>query len=117
MKPFLDVEKLITNHQLSEKEMYLLITDKLEEIRSFVDNINYVKENLNFLELNPITDCNKKIETIKPLEVGSIELDSKLAKISNNIDVLLKNYNETCEVINKKFAMYDKLLIKIESKN
>lgn len=97
--------------------MYLLITDKLEEIKSFVDNINYVKENLNFLELNPITDCNKKIEMIKPMEVESIELDSKLAKVSGNIDVLLKNYNETCDVINKKFALYDKLLKKIESKN
>jgi hypothetical protein len=111
------VEKLLSNHQLSEKEMYLLITDKLDEIRSFTDNINYVKENLNFLELNPITDCNKKIEMIKPLEVESIELDSKLSKVGNNIDILLKNYNETCDVINKKFALYDKLLRRIESNN
>lgn len=97
--------------------MYLLITDKLEEIKSFVENINYIKENLNFLELNPVSDCNKKIELIKPLEVESIELDSKLTNINNNIDILLKNYNETCDVINKKFALYDKLLKRLENKN
>ncbi len=111
------MEKLITNNQLTEKEMYLLIMDKYDEIRSFVDNINFVKENVNFLDLNPITDCNKKIELIKPIEVQSIELDSKLSKVSGNIDVLLKNYNETCDVINKKFALYDKLLRKLESKS
>ncbi len=111
------MEKLITNNQLNEKEMYLLINDKIEEIKSFANNIIYIRENLNFLELNPVTDCNKKIEQIKNLEVESIELDSKLCKMNNNIDILLKNYNETCDVINKKFALYDKLLKRLEKKN
>ncbi len=110
------MEKLKNNHTLQEKEMYVLITDKSDEIKTFLENINYVKENLNFLELNPITDGNKKIESIKPLEIDSIDLDSKLLKINNNVDVLLKNYNETCEVINKKFALYDKLLSNLENK-
>lgn len=96
--------------------MYLLITDKCDDIKNFVDNTNYIKENLNFLDLNPITDCNKKIEMLRPIEVDSIDLDSKLLKVNNNIDILLKNYNETCEVINKKFALYDRLLSKLENK-
>ena len=97
--------------------MYILISDKVDEVKDFVDNINYVKENLNFLELNPITDSNNKIEMIKPLEVDSIDLESKLSKVNNNVDVLLKNYNETCDVINKKFALYDRLLRKLENSN
>ena len=109
------MEKIKNNHNLQEKEMYYLIDDKSDEIKTFLDNTNYVKENLNFLEMNPITDANKKIDMIKPLEEKSIELDSKLMKLDTNVDILLKNYNETCDVINRKFAMYDKLLKKLES--
>jgi len=97
--------------------MYLLITDKLEEIKNFVEHITFFKENLNFLDLNPITDSNKKIEMIKPIEVESIDLESKLSNVNKNVDILLKNYNETCSVINKKFALYDKLLKRLENKN
>merc|ERR1711957_835620 len=116
LKPFFDLEKVKNKHNLEEKEMMFLITQKDDEIRIFLDNINYVKENLNFLEMNPITDANKKIDMLKPLEEKSIGLDSNLVKINTNVDTLLKNYSETCDVINRKFAMYDKLLKKLESK-
>ena len=109
------MEKLKNNFSLGEREMYLLIISKNDEIKVFVENILYVKENLNYLELNPVTDSDKKINLLKPLEIDSIDLDSKLSKVTNNIDVLLKNYNETCEIINKKFALYDKLLSKLEN--
>jgi len=110
------MEKIKNKNNLEEKEMYFLIENKDDDIRNFLDNINYVKENLNFLEMNPITDADKKIDMLKPLEEKSIGLDANLIKINSNVDTLLKNYSETCDVINRKFAMYDKLLKKLENK-
>jgi hypothetical protein len=116
LKPYFDLDKIKNKNNLEEKEMYFLIENKEEDIRNFLDNINYLKENLKFLEMNPITDANKKIEMLKPLEEKSIGLDSNLMKININIDTLLKNYSETCDVLNRKFAIYDKLLKKLENK-
>ena len=43
-----------------------------------------------------------------------MDIESKVLQLSNNIDNLLKNYNQSVNVINEKFNMYDKLLKKYE---
>ena len=82
-----------------------------EEIESFLKNIEYIKQNQQYLESNS-NDIDEKIKIIKPLEVKSMNIESKVNKMSDNIDNLLKNYTETIDIINKKFALYHELLDK-----
>ncbi len=41
-----------------------------------------------------------------------MNIENKVNKMSNNIDNLLKNYTETIDIINNKFALYNELLDK-----
>jgi len=50
------------------------------------------------------------MKTLQSHEIKTIDLESKMAKMSDNIDLLLQNYNETVDIINKKFALYNQLL-------
>ena len=82
-----------------------------EEIESFLKNIEYIKQNQQYLESDS-SDIDEKIKIIKPLEIKSMNIESKVNKMSDNIDNLLKNYTETIDIINKKFALYNELLDK-----
>ena len=82
-----------------------------EEIESFLKNIEFIKQNQQYLESDS-SDIDEKIKIIKPLEVKSMNIESKVNKMSDNIDNLLKNYTETIDIINKKFALYNELLDK-----
>ncbi len=116
LSPLLDIEKLRSEFNISEKEMYLMIMSNFDEMKEFSINLNFIKENQNYLELNPVVDGQDKIQKLKPLELKTMDLDTKVLQISNNVDTLLKNYNETVGVINQKFSMYNKLLKKLEAK-
>lgn len=94
--------------------MYMLIVSNFDEMKKFCKNLNFIKENQNYLELNPIVDGHDKIQKLKPLELQSMDLETKVMQVSDNIDILLKNYNETVNVINEKFSMYNKLLKSLE---
>ena len=82
-----------------------------EEIESFLKNIEFIKQNQQYLESDS-SDIDEKIKIIKPLEIKSMNIESKVNKMSDNIDNLLKNYTETIDIINKKFALYNELLDK-----
>ena len=63
-----------------------------EEIESFLKNIEYIKQNQQYLESN-LNDIDEKIKIIKPLEVKSMNIESKVNKMSDNIDNLyIMNY-------------------------
>ncbi len=94
--------------------MYLMIISNYDELKKFCKNLNFIKENQNYLELTPVVDSQDKILKLKPLELQTMDIESKVLQLSNNIDNLLKNYNQTVNVINEKFNMYDKLLKKYE---
>ena len=112
LSPLLDPEKLKDESNLQDKEMYFLLISNFDELKSFLENLNYVKKNQMYLELNPIVDVQYKIKTMKPLELKTMNLESKISKMTDNIDNLLQNYNETIEIINQKFALYNELLDK-----
>ena len=82
----------------------------LSSIVIFFSRVYINKKNQKYLELNPIVDVDEKINTIKPLELQSMNLEAKVSKMNDNVDNLLKNYNETIDIINKKFALYNQLL-------
>ena len=82
-----------------------------EEIESFLKNIEFIKQNQQYLESN-LNNSDENIKIIKPLEVKSMNIENKVNKMSDNIDNLLKNYTETIDIINKKFALYNELLDK-----
>lgn len=86
------------------------------EMQKFSKNLNAVKENHSFLDLNPIADGHEKIMKLKPLELKTMELESKVMQMSQNVDDLLKNYNETVNVINEKFSLFNKLISNFDRK-
>lgn len=90
--------------------MYFLLLSNFDELKNFLGNLNYIKKNQKYLELNPISDSNEKIKQLQPLELKTMDMEAKMDKMSENIDDLLKNYNETIDIINKKFALYNELL-------
>ena len=110
LSPLLENDKLKNDTNLGDKEMYFLLMSNFDEIRSFLENMKYIKKNQKYLELNPIVDTDEKINVIKPLELQSMNLEAKVSKMNDNVDNLLKNYNETIDIINKKFTLYNQLL-------
>jgi len=86
------------------------------EMQKFCKNLNTVKENQSFLDLNAVAEGPEKILEIKPLELKTMEMETKVLQISQNIDDLLKNYSETVDVINEKFNLYNKLISNLEGK-
>ncbi len=82
-----------------------------DKIESFLKNIEFIKQNQQYLESN-LNNSDENIKIIKPLEVKSMNIENKVNKMFNNIDNLLKNYTETIDIINKKFALYNELLDK-----
>jgi len=112
----LDIEKLKSDN-ISEKEMYLLIISNLEELKKFGKNLAFIKDNQNYLSLNPITDIQDKIYKLKPIELSTMDLETRVLQISNNVDVLLTSYNDTINIINEKFSLYNKLLKSYEETN
>ena len=82
-----------------------------DEIESFLKNIEFIKQNQQYLESDS-SDIDEKIKIIKPLEIKSMNIESKVNKMSDNIDNLLKDYTEIIDIINKKFTLYNELLDK-----
>ncbi len=82
-----------------------------DEIESFLKNIEFIKQNQQYLESN-LNNSDENIKINKLFEVKSMNIENKVNKMSNNIDNLLKNYTETIDIINKKFALYNELLDK-----
>jgi hypothetical protein len=116
LAPLFDIEKFRSESNISEKEMYLMILSNESEMQKFSKNLNTVKENQSFLDLNAVAEGPEKIVEIKPLELKTMDMETKVMQISQNIDDLLKNYSETVDVINEKFNLYNKLISNLEGK-
>lgn len=110
MSPLLDPDKLKSENNIQDKDMYFQLLSNYDELKSFLSDIKFIKKNQHYLELNPMVDGREKIKTLENLELKSINLESKMSKMSDNIDNLMQNYNETIDIINKKFALYNELL-------
>jgi len=95
LSPFLDLDKLKNDNNMTEKEMHLLILTNYEELLQFSKNLKVVKENQKYLEFNPVIDGQEKIKKIKPLELKSLNMESNVNIISTNIDTLIQNYHQT----------------------
>ena len=93
-----------------------MILSNESEMQKFCKNLNGVKENQTFLDVNPIAEGYEKIMKLKPLELKTMQMETKVMQISQNVDNLLKNYNETVNVINEKFSLFNKLINNLERK-
>ena len=79
-------------------------------IKNFLSGVKYLKNNKDKNEINPLPNTEEKIKSLNSYEIKNIELESKMTKMSENIDLLLQNYNETVDIINKKFSLYNQIL-------
>ena len=108
--PLLNIEEYKSENIPSDRQIYNTLILSYDNIKSFLSGVKFLKNNQKFLETNPISNAEEKMKTLKSYELKSIDLESKMTKMTDNIDQLLQNYNETVDIINKKFALYNKLL-------
>ena len=90
--------------------MYNTLICNYDGIKYFLSGVKFLKNNEKYLELNPLSNGEEKMKTLQGYELKTSDLESKMTKMSDNIDLLLQNYNETVDIINKKFALYNQLL-------
>ena len=90
--------------------MHSALKRNYEHIKNFLTGVKFLKNNQQFLEINPLSNAEEKMKMLESDELKTIDLESKTTKINDNIDLLLQNYNETVDIINKKFALYNQLL-------
>lgn len=115
MSPLLKIEKLNSEYNVSEKEMYLLIMSNFDELKSFLGNIVFVKENSKLLDYDPIVEVEEKTNLIRPLDLKTLNHETKLTQISESIDELVKNYTTSVQHINEKFAFYSQIISQLEN--
>ena len=108
--PLLKLEEYKNENIPSDRQIYNTLILSYDNIKYFLSGVKFLKNNQKFLETNPISNAEEKMKTLKIYELKSIDLQSKMTKMTDNIDQLLQNYNETVDIINKKFALYNKLL-------
>ena len=90
--------------------MHSALKRNYEHIKNYLTGVKFLKNNQQFLEINPLSNAEEKMKMLESDELKTIDLESKATKMTNNIDLLLQNYNETVDIINKKFALYNQLL-------
>ena len=90
--------------------MYALILLNEDELKNFSGNLNFIKSNANYLNFSPIVDGQEKISKIKPLELQTLNLETKVYSLNDNIDNLITNYTQSVNIINEKLAMYNEIL-------
>ena len=108
--PLLNIEEYKSENIPSDRQIYNTLILSYDNIKSFLSGVKFLKNNQKFLETNPISNAEEKMKTLKSYELKSIDLESKMTKMTDNIDNLLKNYTETIDIINKKFELYNELL-------
>ena len=110
LSPLLDIEEYKNENIPSDRQMYNTLICNYHGIKYFLTGVKFLKNNEKYLELNPLSNGEEKMKTLQGFELKTIDLESKMTKMSDNIDALLENYNETVDIINKKFALYNQLL-------
>ena len=108
--PLLDIEEFKNENLPSDRQMYNTLICNYDGIKYFLSGVKFLKNNQKYLELNPLSNGEEKMKTLQSYELKTIDLENKMTKMSDNIDLLLQNYNETVDIINKKFALYNQLL-------
>ena len=108
--PLLNIEEYKNENLPSDRQIYNTLILSYDNIKNFLSGVKFLKDNRKFLEVNPMSNSEEKMKMLKSYELKSIDLESKMTKMTDNIDQLLQNYNETVDIINKKFALYNKLL-------
>ena len=108
--PLLNIEEYKNENLPSDRQIYNTLILSYDNIKNFLSGVKFLKNNQKFLETNPMSNSEEKMKILKSYELKSIDLESKMTKMTDNIDQLLQNYNETVDIINKKFALYNKLL-------
>ena len=106
----MNIEEYKNENIPSDRQIYNTLICNYDGIKIFLSSVKYLKNNQKFLELNPLSNGEEKMKTLQSHEIKTIDLESKMAKMTDNIDLLLQNYNETVDIINKKFALYNQLL-------
>lgn len=114
LNPLLNVEKLSSEFNISENEMYVMIIANFDEIESFLVNLKFIKDNQKTLDLDPICDLDEKKRILTKHEYNSINQYTKIYQTHEAIDKLCISYSESISDINEKFGIYNKLIDALE---
>ena len=106
----MNIEEYKNENIPSDKQIYNTLILSYDNIKHFLTGVKFLKSNQKFLETNPLTNAEDKMKTLKSQELKTIDMENKIAKMTDNINQLLQNYYEAVDIINKKFALYNKLL-------
>ena len=117
LNPLLNVEKLTSEFNINEDEMYALIIVNFDEIESFLLNLKYIKDNQKILEYEPIIDIDEKKNILREKEINSIDLFTKVYQTHESVDKLCSTYYESVSNLNEKFDLYTKILDALEVLN
>lgn len=88
-----------------------------DEIEIFLSNLRYIKENQNILDYNPLLEVEEKKKTLKPIELKTINMYSKIQQVHESVDKISETYTRSVNILNEKFAFYNDLFTKLELKN
>jgi len=110
ISPLLEIDEYKNENIPSDRQMYNTLICNYDKIKYFLTGVKFLKNNQKFLEINPLSNREEKAKMLHENEKKTIDLETKMAKMTENIDNLLQNYNETVDIINKKFALYNQLL-------
>lgn len=117
LNPYLNVDKLTSEFNISENEMYVMISANFDELEQFLVNIKFIKDNHKILDYEPILDIPEKKKIINEKEVKSIEIYNDVYQIHESIDKLSKDYYQSIEMVNEKFFIFNKILDSVEMLN
>ncbi len=114
LSPLLNIEKLSSEFNISESEMYILLMANFDELESFLLNVKYIKENQNLIDYNPLYEVEEKRKVLRPIELKAINLYSQIHQIHESIDKVSETYSHSVSGVNQKFAYLNKLFNKLE---
>ena len=108
--PLIELDKYKDEILPSDKDMYNDLITNYDGIKYFLNNVKFIQNSQDILKVNPMTNSEDKIKEVQKSELKAIDLENKVSKMTDNIDNLLQNYNETVDIINQKFALYNQIL-------
>ena len=85
VSPLLNIEEYKSENIPSDRQIYNTLILSYDNIKYFLAGVKFLKNNQKFLETNPLTNAEDKMKTLKSQELKKIDLENKIAKMTDNM--------------------------------